>query len=100
MMTQRDRDRLVVLKKAQEKLIKQREAAEELGITPRQVKRLLKQLREQGDRAVVHGSARTAIANESCRNSARRSGADPVAGQIIGDLGRRWPASTCSRSMG
>lgn len=55
MMTQRDRDRLVVLKKAHKKLIKQKEAAEELGITPRQVKRLLKKLREQGDRAVVHG---------------------------------------------
>ena len=29
-MTQRDRDRLIVLKKAQNKLITQREAAEEL----------------------------------------------------------------------
>ena len=55
MMTQRDRDRLVVLKKVDKKLIQQREAAEELGVTARQVKRLLKQLREQGDGAVVHG---------------------------------------------
>ena len=54
-MTQRDRDRLVVLKKAQKKLIRQREAEQELDITPRQVKRLLKKLREQGDRAVIHG---------------------------------------------
>jgi hypothetical protein len=34
-MTQKDRDRLVVLKKAQKKLITQREAAEELQLTER-----------------------------------------------------------------
>jgi transposase len=53
-MTQRDRDRLVVLKKAQKKLIKQSQAAKELDITPRQIRRLLRRLREQGDAAVVH----------------------------------------------
>ena len=54
-MTQRDRDRLVVLKKAQKKLIQQKQAAQELGITPRQVRRLLRGLKEKGDRAVLHG---------------------------------------------
>lgn len=54
-MTQRDRDRLVVLKKAHKKLITQRLAAEELGITERQVRRLLARLKETGDRAVIHG---------------------------------------------
>lgn len=54
-MTQRDRDRLVVLKKAQKKLIQQGQAAAELGITIRQVKRLLRRLKEEGDKAVVHG---------------------------------------------
>lgn len=53
-MTQRDRDRLVVLKKAQKKLITQREAAEELDLTERQVRRLLVKLKESGDKAVVH----------------------------------------------
>jgi transposase len=53
-MTQRDRDRLVVLKKAQKKLIKQSQAAKELDVSPRQVRRLLRRLREQGDAAVVH----------------------------------------------
>jgi len=53
-MTQRDRDRLVVLKKAQKKLIKQSQAAKELDITPRQVRRLLRRLRDQGDAVVVH----------------------------------------------
>ena len=55
LMTQADRDRLVTLKKAKKKLITQREAAEELGLSLRQVKRLLLALKKQGDKAVVHG---------------------------------------------
>ena len=54
-MTQADRDRLVTLKKAKKKLITQREAAEELGLSVRQVKRLLYALKKRGDKAVVHG---------------------------------------------
>ena len=54
-MTQRDRDRLVVLKKAQKKLITQRQAAGELKLTERQVRRLLVKLKEAGDKAVIHG---------------------------------------------
>lgn len=54
-MTQGDRDRLVTLRKAQKKLIKQREAAEDLGLSVRQVKRLLYALKKRGDKAVIHG---------------------------------------------
>ena len=54
-MNQADRDRLVTLKKAKNKLITQREAAEELGLSVRQVKRLLLALKKRGDKAVVHG---------------------------------------------
>jgi len=54
-MTQADRDRLVTLKKAKKKLITQRMAAEELGLSIRQVKRLLKALKKHGDKAVMHG---------------------------------------------
>jgi transposase len=53
-MTQRDRDRLVVLKKAQKKLITQKQAAAELGLTERHVRRLLRQLKSRGDKAVIH----------------------------------------------
>ncbi len=53
-MTQRDRDRLVVLKKAQKKLITQRQAAAELEMTARQVRRLLRRLKKEGDKAVIH----------------------------------------------
>lgn len=53
-MTQADRDRLVALKKAKKRLISQREAAEELGLSVRHVKRLLHALKKHGDKAVVH----------------------------------------------
>ena len=55
-MTQKDRDRLVALKKAKKGLITQREAAEEIGQSERHVRRLLKKLKDMGDRAVVHAS--------------------------------------------
>ena len=54
-MTQADRDRLVTLKKAKKKVITQREAAEELGVSIRHVKRLLYALKKRGDKAVIHG---------------------------------------------
>ena len=53
-MTQADRDRLVALKKANKRLITQKQAAEEIGVTERQVRRLLRKLRRKGDRAVLH----------------------------------------------
>lgn len=53
-MTQVERDRLVALKKAKKKLITQKQAAEELGITERHVRRLLRALKRRGDQAVVH----------------------------------------------
>jgi transposase len=53
-MTQADRDRLVTLKKVKKRLITQREAAEELGVSVRHVKRLLFRLKKQGDKAVIH----------------------------------------------
>jgi hypothetical protein len=54
-MTQADRDRLVTLKKAKKRLITQRQAAEELELGIRQVKRLLFALKKRGDKAVIHG---------------------------------------------
>src|ERR1043165_903310 len=55
LMTQADRDRLVALKKAKKKMITQREAAEELGLSVRHVKRLIYALKKCGDKAVIHG---------------------------------------------
>src|SRR6202522_1808015 len=54
-MTQRDRDRLVALKKEKKGLVTQREAAEEIGQSERHVRRLLKRLKGKGDSTLVHG---------------------------------------------
>src|ERR1043166_544508 len=56
LMTQADRDRLVTLKKARKKLITQCQAAEELGLSIRHVKRLMHAMKKHGDKAVIHGS--------------------------------------------
>lgn len=55
LMTQADRDRLVALRKAKKRLITQKQAAEALGLSVRQVKRLLYALKKRGDKAVIHG---------------------------------------------
>jgi hypothetical protein len=54
LMTQADRDRLVTFKKAKKKLITQRETAEELKLSIRQVQWVLEGLKDRGDKAVVH----------------------------------------------
>jgi transposase len=55
LMTQADRDRLVTLRKAKKRLITQKQAAEALGLSVRQVKRLVSTLKKRGDKAVIHG---------------------------------------------
>jgi transposase len=54
-MNQADRDRLVALKKAKDGKIRQWQAAQELRISERQVRRLLARMRRVGDVAVLHG---------------------------------------------
>ena len=53
-MSQAERDRLDALKRAKKKLITQQQAAKEIGVTERHVRRLLRKLRQKGDRAVIH----------------------------------------------
>lgn len=53
-MTQRDRDRLAALNKAEKRLITQREAATEIGQSERHVRRLLKRWKSEGDKTIVH----------------------------------------------
>ena len=50
-MTQRERDRLVALKKAGKKLITQKQADQQIGLSERQCRRLLAKLRGEGGQA-------------------------------------------------
>lgn len=54
-MSTKDRDRLKVLHEVRRRPIPQVQAGKELGISSRWVRALLKRMRREGDRAVVHG---------------------------------------------
>src|SRR5487761_2542910 len=54
-MSQQERDRLEWLKRAKDKLISQRKAAEQMGVSDRWVRKLLQRMTKQGDAAVLHG---------------------------------------------
>jgi biotin operon repressor len=53
-MNQQERDRLEWLKRAKDKVISQRKAAQNMGVSDRWVRKLLRRLKDQGDSAVVH----------------------------------------------
>ena len=55
-MTQRERGRLVALSKADKKLITQKQAAQQIGLSERQCRRLLAKLRSEGEQAVIHAA--------------------------------------------
>src|ERR1700730_4797214 len=81
LMEPADRDRLVVLKNAKKRLITQRAAAEELGLSIRQVKRLLCALKKRGDKAVIHGlrgRPSNRLIDESIRKEAVKILSDPL----------------------
>ena len=54
-MSQEERDKLEWLKRAKDKVISQREAAQRMGVSDRWVRKLLKRMKREGDRVVVHG---------------------------------------------
>ncbi len=56
MLSQRELNRLHIIKKAIEKKVRQREAAEILLMTERQIRRIIKRVREEGDAGIVNKS--------------------------------------------
>ena len=55
LMKGRDRKRLHVLRQIQGRRMNQQEAAEVLRITDRQVRRIVKRVRKEGDKGIIHG---------------------------------------------
>ena len=53
-MSQKELKRLHIIRKAIDKRIKQREAAEVLGLSQRQIRRLVKRVREESDKGIIH----------------------------------------------
>ena len=55
-MSQRELKRLSIIEKAIEKAIKQREAADIIGLSDRQIRRIIKRVREEGAEGINHRS--------------------------------------------
>jgi len=90
-MTQADRDRLVALKKAKKNLITQRDAAEELQLSVRQVQRLLQGLEEYGDKVVVHG-LRGKASNRKIAETTEREAMKILSAPVYAGFGPRLAA--------
>jgi transposase len=99
LMTQGDRDRLVTLKKAKRKLITQREAAEELDVSVRQVQRLLNALKEGGDKAVIHG-LRGGVSNRKIAESVEREAMRILAAPVYQGFGPTLAAEYLGKQHG
>ena len=56
MMSQRDRDRVRIIQQVSEGRLSQVDAAEQLGLTARHVRRLVKRLVRRGDGGLIHQS--------------------------------------------
>jgi predicted DNA-binding protein (UPF0251 family) len=54
-LSQRERDRLRILQEVQQGHLTQVEAAARVQLSDHQMRRLLRRIREHGDRAVIHG---------------------------------------------
>ena len=98
-MTQADRDRLVTLKKAKKKLITQREAGEELGVSTRQVKRLLQALKRRGDKAVIHG-LRGKPSNRRIAEATEKEAVKTLSAEVYQDFGPTLAAENLSKRHG
>src|SRR5579884_4474312 len=91
-MSQRDRDRLVVLKKAQKKLITQKQAAAELQLTERQATALVGEAEGSRRSRCDAWPARPAFQPASEREDPPEGGADSLSGRVPGlrtDAGQR-----------
>ncbi|MBI4463780.1 MAG: helix-turn-helix domain-containing protein [Acidobacteria bacterium] len=53
-MSQKERDRLKVLHEANQRHLTQKQAAGQMGVSERWVRKLLARMRKEGDRAVIH----------------------------------------------
>ena len=70
-MNQKERDRLQVLHEAKKRQITQQEAAAQMGVSERWVRKLLARLRQQGDRGVMH-RLRGRVSNRKIPDAARK----------------------------
>ena len=98
-MTMQDRDRLKVLHEVTKKHLTQKEAAEQLGLSRRWVKKLMKRMRREGDRGVMH-RLRGKVSNRKIALKVQQEAVKIVRATVILDRRWRpniWGSSTTSR---
>jgi transposase len=98
-MTQRDRDRLIALKKVKKGVITQRQAAEEIGQTERHVRRLLRQLKAKGDKAIVH-ALRGRRSNRKLEEKVERSALEILSREVYAGFGPTLAAEYLAEKHG
>ena len=97
-MSVQELKRVHVIRQAMGKAIRQQEASEVLGITPRQVRRLIQRVRAEGDAGLVHRS-RGKPSNRR-RRSALKAQVLRLYGQHYGDFGPTLAAEKLAERHG
>ncbi len=98
-LSTRDRDRLKVLSEAKKGLITQKQAADQLKLTERHVRRLVARMREQGDRTVLHG-LRGRASNRSIPEPVKKQALALLSGQEYADFGPTLASEYLGRKLG
>jgi biotin operon repressor len=97
-MSQKQRDRLKVLHEASKAQITQKQAAEQLGLTERHVRRLAGKLRDEGDAALVH-ALRGRPSNRKMDAELQRRGIEELSREPCRDFGPTFAAQHLSKLM-
>lgn len=97
-LSEKERDRLVVLRQVKEGKLKQSAAAERLGLSRRWVKKLVKRLREEGDGGLAH-RLRGRASNRAHQRETRRQALDLIR-EHYGDYGPTLAAEMLSQRHG
>lgn len=97
-MSQQERDRLKVLHEASKRQITQRQAAEQLKLSERQVRRMLRKLKTMGDSAVVHG-LRGRASNRRIGDDTQQKAVEELARPGCADFGPTFASEHLERRL-
>jgi transposase len=95
-MSQQERDWLDWLKRAGDKKKTQREAAEKMGVSERWVRQLLRRMKGEGDRVVVHG-LRGRASNRKIAAGTRKKALEALADPDWHDFGPTFAAEQLAK---
>jgi DNA-binding Lrp family transcriptional regulator len=98
-MSQRERDRLKILHEVSRRQITQKQAAEHLKLSERQVRRLVTSLKQLGDVAVVHG-LRGRASNRKTSGDLERRAIEELRREECRDFGPTFAAEHVSKVLG